>query len=62
MRYLDPRLSRLLAEQKVAEAQRYARPRQHLESHQGRLKNWLGTWMLAIGEILIGRDTQTESE
>lgn len=62
VRYLDPRLSKLLAEQKVAQAQRYARPRQHHESHRDRLNNWLGTWMLAIGEILKGRDTETQSE
>ena len=64
MGYLDPRLSRLLAEQRVAEARRHARPERrsgllpdgtHLTN---RLKIRLGRWMVITGERLITRDVE----
>jgi hypothetical protein len=60
MGYLDPRLSKLLAERMVAEARQHTRPR---ERHRGvalwhRLETHLGKWMIASGEKLLRRDAE----
>jgi hypothetical protein len=60
MGYLDPRLSRLLAERMVAEARQHARPRRERRGIAlwHRLETHLGAWMIATGEKLIRQDAK----
>lgn len=60
MGYLDPRLSKLLAERMVAEAREHARPREKRweTAPWHRLEDRLGAWMIATGEKMISRDAE----
>lgn len=58
MRYIDPRLSKILAERMVAEAQSRPRGRDwHFGEWVRRLKARLGGWLIATGEKLTRPET-----
>lgn len=59
MRHLDPRLSRLLAERKIAEAQTRPRTRVHSETRKDRrLRTRLGVLLISTGERLAKLETE----
>lgn len=56
MRYLDPRLSRLLAEQMVAEARRASRPAGGSHQHPSKRLHERGrAWLFAVAKKVYGR-------
>lgn len=58
MRYIDPRLSKILAERMVAEAQSRPRGRERrFAEWVRRLKARLGGWLIATGEKLTKPET-----
>ena len=58
MRYIDPRLSKILADRMVAEAQSRPRGReQRLPQWVRRLEARLGGWLIAAGEKLTRPET-----
>ena len=58
MRYIDPRLSKILADRMVAEAQSRPRGReQRLAQWVRRLEARLGGWLIATGEKLTRPET-----
>ena len=57
MRHIDSRLSTILAERKVAEAQSGPQ-RQPRAEEVAALRSRLGSWLISVGERLTGRETE----